>query len=107
DLDVDVDDGFAVEPQVELDRPVRRGVRGPHLDFHDLVVEVGLGEASGHERPGAARHRSGTLARWMIRTRHGITSPHGADDTDASWNHVPSRCGYQGRVRGSRSGTSG
>ena len=43
DLDVDIDDGLAVELEVELDGAVRRRMRRPHLDFHDLALAaVGL-----------------------------------------------------------------
>src|SRR3989475_11291570 len=67
DLDLDVDDGLAVEAEVELDGAVRRRVRRPHLDLHHVAC--------------------GTL-----RARH---------------HAAPLRCGYQGWVMGSRSGTSG
>src|SRR5207237_3090093 len=67
DLDLDVDDGLAVEAEVELDGAVRRRVRRPHLDLHHV-------------------------ARGTLRARH---------------HAAPLRCGYQGWVMGSRSGTSG
>src|SRR6266404_1489954 len=35
DLDVAIDDALAVELQVELDGAVGRGMRRPHLKFHD------------------------------------------------------------------------
>src|SRR5256886_444997 len=37
DLDLDVDDGLAVEAEVELDGAVRRRVRRPHLDLHHVA----------------------------------------------------------------------
>ena len=68
DLDVDVDDRLAVELQVELDGAVRRRVRRPHLDLHDLVVAalvlvelVGRGRA-GRVRMASAPPSAGTRA---------------------------------------------
>ena len=41
DLDVAIGDPLAVELEVELDGAVRGGMRGPHLELHDLIGGIG------------------------------------------------------------------
>src|SRR5262249_14617582 len=60
DLYVDIEDGLAVEPQVELDGAVGRRMRRSHLDLHHVTrAPVRLLEAIGHERARRVRHASG------------------------------------------------